>query len=453
MNGKGLSRRDFLILSAGAATGALLAACQPQATGEPEDVSEEEEAPAAVPAAPEQVSISFLALHDAWEDVLPYFYDDYPNIVVEGDYLSWDAFFEQIQVRLASGASEPDVLEVDVPMTAPYGYRDWLLPLDSAYTQEEKEDWLDAALRAGTYEGELLSAPMNTSTQLLMYNKSHFDRAGIEPPEEDDRWTWEQVADAALQLTFDDNDDGVPEVWGFMWEQYQRIYQLQPMPMSLGGEAIGDDGLTVRGVIDSEPWIEAFTYYWRAFNDWKFAPNEVDISVSDSFFRGGILSMELCGSWNIGNNAEAIEDFEWGVSRHPYFERGEVVTPTGSWHMGVNAKTQKPDEAISLVHWVTTSKGNELYWRHGPRDFPVCKSVLALFETDPEFDEPPMYYERVAAREAVVNPQPRPVTPGYLEYEEILAGAFEDMRTAGTDVEQALATAVDRIEVEMAKYA
>ena len=48
--------------------------------------------------------------------------------------------------------------------------------------------------------------------------------------------------------------------------QVIRIYQLQPMPMSLGGQAIGDDGLTVRGVIDSDAWIEAFTYYWKRFN-------------------------------------------------------------------------------------------------------------------------------------------------------------------------------------------
>jgi len=452
MNGKRLSRRDFLRLSSVAVTGALLAACQPQVVEKQEEVQEDEEVPAAVAPEPEQVTLSFLAIHNQFDDVFPYFYEDYPNIKLEPDYLSWGAFFEQIQVRLASGGSEPDVLEVDVPMTAPYGYRDWLLPLDSRYTQEEKTDWLDAAFRAGTYEGELISAPMNTSTQLLMYNKTQFERAGIEPPGVDDRWTWEQVADAAQQLTFDDNEDGVPEVWGFMWEQYARIYQLQPMPMSLGGQAIGDDGLTVRGVIDAEPWIEAFTYYWKAFNDWKFAPTEVDIDVSASFFRQGILSMELMGSWNIGRNAAEVEDFEWGVSRHPYFEGGEIVTPTGSWHMGVNANTKKPEASMDFVHWLTTSKGNEMYWRYGPRDFPACKSVLELFETDPEFDEPPNYYERIAAREAVVNPQPRPVTPGYLEYEEILEDTFEDMRTAGTDVAQALATAVDRIETEMAKY-
>ena len=48
MNGKRLSRRDFLRLSSVAVTGALLAACQPQVVEEQEKVQEDEEVPAAV---------------------------------------------------------------------------------------------------------------------------------------------------------------------------------------------------------------------------------------------------------------------------------------------------------------------------------------------------------------------------------------------------------------------
>jgi len=467
MKEKRLNRREFLLLTGGAAAGTLLAACKPQVVKETvevtrqvevertveveEAVEKEVEVTVEVPAEAEPVTISFLSLHVEFDDVLPYFYDDNPGIVVEPDYLSWDAFFEQIQVRLAAGTGDPDVLEVDVPMTAPYGYRDWLLPLDDAYTQAEKDDWLDAARSAGTYQGELVAAPMSTSTQVLMYNKSIFDRAGIEPPGQDERWTWEKVAEVAKQLTFDDDGDGTPETWGFIWEQVIRIYQLQPMPVSLGGKAIGDDGLTVRGVLDADPWIEAFTYYWKAFNEWKFAPTGDIGWPSDTLFRTGKLGLEIMGSWNIGQNTGADLDFEWGVSRHPYFEDGVLVTPTGSWHMGVSATADQPDAAIRLVRWVTTTRGNELYWRYGPHDMPALKSVLNLFQTDPEFDDPPMSYERVAADEATQNPQPRAVTPGYLEYEEILGDTFEDMRN-GADVREALGTAVDRIEAEMAKY-
>lgn len=463
MTKRRLTRRDFLNLTAGAAAGSLLAACGAQPTPETivETVIVEKEVEKEVVVtkevevmveapAPEPTTLSFLALHEQWPEVLPMFYEDNPDIVVEPDILPWDAFFEQIQVRLAAGSGEPDVLSVDVPMTAPYGFRGWLLPLEEAFTQSEKDDWLDAALKAGSYEGELIAAPVSTSTQLLFYNKELFDKGGVEPPGEDERWTWEQVAEAAKQVTFDDDGDGTPEVWGFIWEQIIRIYQLQPMPMSLGGKAIGDDGLTAKGVIDSEPWIEAFTYYWKAFNEWKFAPTG-EVGWPSDNFRAGTLAFEVAGPWNIPSNIDAELEFEWGVSRHPYFEGGEVVTPTGSWHIGVNATSSKPDAAIRFVRWVSTTPGAELWWRHGSHDFPAQKSVLALFATESEFEEAPLSYMRVAADEALVNPQPRAVTPGYLEYEEILGDTFEDMRN-GADVAEALGKAADRIDAEMQKY-
>jgi multiple sugar transport system substrate-binding protein len=69
-----------------------------------------------------------------------------------------------------------------VPLVAGYGLRNWLLPLDDIFSDAEIEDWLDAAVEAGSYQGELLAAPVSTSTQLLFYNADLFEQAGITPP-------------------------------------------------------------------------------------------------------------------------------------------------------------------------------------------------------------------------------------------------------------------------------
>jgi ABC-type glycerol-3-phosphate transport system substrate-binding protein len=229
-----------------------------------------------------------------------------------------------------------------------------------------------------------------------------------------------------------------------------RIYQLQPMPVSLGGKAIGDDGLTVDGIINSPEWVQAFTYYYDMFNTLKAAPQGAEFWPPD-IFETGTLAMYVGGPWSIPRFAESITDFEWGVSRHPYFENGEIVTATGSWHIGVNSLTEKPEAAKRFVRWISTGKGAETWWRLGSGDFPAQQSVLDLFATDPQFDEAPMSYLRTAAQEASVNPVPRPVTVGYLEYEQILQTTFQDIRN-GADVQEALNNAVDRIESEMAKY-
>ena len=90
-------------------------------------------------------------------------------------------------------------------------------------------------------------------------------------------------------------------------------------------------------------------------------------------------------------------------------------------------------------------------WRIGSGDFPAQKSVLAMFQTDEQFEEAPFSTLRIAADEATIGAVPRPVSPGYLEYEQILQNTFSDIRN-GQDVEEALNLAVARIESEMDKY-
>ena len=406
-------------------------------------------------ASAQETTITWLTLSEWGGDgdisaVIDAFEAENPDINVELEQLPFNELFSQIQIRMAAGGGDPDVLSVDVPLTAGYGIRGWLLPLDDAFSEEEREDWLDAALEAGTYEGQLISAPISTSTQVFFYNEDLFERAGLTPPGPDERLTWEQIAELAPQLTFDEDGDGTPEIWGFNWEQTNRIYQLQPLAASLGGAAIGEDGLSVDGVINSPEWVEAFTYYQEMFTELGAAPQSDTVPPVD-MFRSGNLAMMVAGPWNIRNFAVDELDFDWGVSRHPYFEEGSVAIPTGSWHIGVSAMSDEPEAAKRSVNWISTGKGAERWWRDGSGDFPAQSSVLELFATEEEFDSAPLSYIRTAADEASADGVPRAITVGFLEYEQILQDTFADIR-GGSDVETALDTAVSRIESEMAKY-
>lgn len=405
---------------------------------------------AAAPAG--KTKVTWLMLSD-WtgEDAAKQFMADNPDIDLVVEKVAFNDLFQQIQIRLSSGSETPDVLSVDVPLVTGYGVRNWLAPLDDIYSPEEKADLLPAAWEAGSYQGKLIAAPVSTSTQLLFVNDDLLKKADIPIPGPDDRLTYEQLADMAKKLT--QSSGGVTDVYGLAWEQSNRIYQLQPMEESLGGKAIGDDGLTVQGVINSKPWVDAYTYYSKAFNEWKVAP-PVDVSVQDLFAQGK-LAMMIAGPWQIKRlslmNDGKGPGFNWSVSRHPYFENGKIVTPTGSWHIGINAKSKNIDAAKRVVKYFTTKKGAEVWWRKASGDFPAQKSVLALFQTDPQFQEGTWTYMKTAANEATVNPVPRPKTPGYLEYEQILQNTFSDI-SKGADVQQALDTAAQRIQRELDKY-
>ena len=81
------------------------------------------------------------------EEVVAAFEAENPDIDVEIEQVPFNSLFEQIQVRLAAGSAQPDVISVDVPLVAGYGLRGWLLPLDPYFMMGEQDDWLDAACR------------------------------------------------------------------------------------------------------------------------------------------------------------------------------------------------------------------------------------------------------------------------------------------------------------------
>jgi len=317
------------------------------------------------------VTITWLRLAE-WSAAEPIIFETFeashPGIKVEVEEIPFSELVSQINLRFGANDTSIDVVSVDVPLVSSYGLRGWLLPLDDMYTEDELADFLSAALEAGTYEGELLAAPVSTSTQLLYYNADAFAAAGVTPPGQDERWTWEKIAEVAQEVMVK-NDDGTVAVWGFQWEQTTATYQLLPLVSSLGGEYIGEDGLTVDGIVNSEPWIKAAQFYYDMYNTYQVAPQSDTINGPDLFVNGN-LAMLIAGPWQIPYFAENA-DFEWGVSRHPYFEDGEAATATGSWHIGVNSLSEHPEEAKEFAHWLSTGEGAELWWRYGSHDFPA----------------------------------------------------------------------------------
>src|SRR5215216_354988 len=91
--------------------------------------------------AQQKTTITWLTLDWKVEEVVKAFEADNPDIHVEVEQAAFNDLFQQIQVRLGSGSTSPDVIAVDVPLTAAYAKRGWLLPLDSAFSKDEVADW------------------------------------------------------------------------------------------------------------------------------------------------------------------------------------------------------------------------------------------------------------------------------------------------------------------------
>jgi ABC-type glycerol-3-phosphate transport system substrate-binding protein len=391
--------------------------------------------------AQDKVTISWVTDLPHTEDLAKVFGEKYPNIEVKIERVTFREVFQQNQTRLGSGSDTPDIVAVDAPLVASYGSRGWLSPLDSAITGDTLADLVPALVDSGKYNGSLVAPPIWNSAQLLFYNLDLFEKAGVTPPGEDERWTWEQISDAAEKLTSGD-------VFGFQFEQFNRIYQLQPLPQGKGAKVIGDDGLTVDGIINSQEWIDAFQWFSDIHNKSKVAP-QGNIDINELFVNQK-LAMAIRGPWAIQSNINANLPFKWRAAPNPYWGGDLPITvPTDSWHVGQNKNTKHPAEVTQFIQWVTTAEAGNFWYAQGD-NWPAQNSLLEKITNDPGNADWPGKAFAIAAAESA-HGVPRPLTVGYQEYEDILSTTFEDIRNGG-NVKDGLDNAASQIEREMQKY-
>ncbi|MFM9277002.1 sugar ABC transporter substrate-binding protein [Paenibacillus jiagnxiensis] len=396
-------------------------------------------------ASAEVTEIHFIT-HSNWEKsltpVIAAFEKEHPEIKVDVQYNPYTKLTESNEVKLAAGATDLDVVTVDVPLTANYTVKGYLEPLDQWFSQEEKANWTESAVESGSYQGHLMSVPMNTSGVVLFYNKDLFEQAGIDYPSADtkDRMTWEQATVLARKLTRDN-------VYGFSFDQIGRAYQLLPLLQSKGAQVLDSTGLVSTGYTNSQESIDALTYYYNLFNVWKVSP-KIKREEAPDYFTSGKVAMFLSNTANLNKIEES--GIHYGIAPHPYFEGGETATPTGSLNLGISSYSTHKEEAAEFVKYVTQGEGAEILFENSGQ-VPALRSLLEHVQTDSSYDDLPGSVIRLAASEAATTAVNRPSTPGYLEWESNFNKAAEDIKN-GTDPRQALDSAASLIDSQLRKY-
>lgn len=367
-------------------------------------------------------------------------FEEASGVSIQYERLPITELFNTLEVRLQARNELPDVYLVDGPLTASYAARGHLMELDTLM-EGELDRFVPSTLVQGSYQDTLYALPLGTSAPLLFYNKALFAEAGIPEPSQSpaERLTWEEVLEIAKELTGD-----VAE-YGFAFEN-TNPYQLLPLPQSYGAEVISPDGLTATGYVDSEAFISAMQWYQDLHQTHKVAPvGTFDGGVIQEMFGNGQVAMMVGGTWNL-EGLKRFDGLEFGVIPHPYFAEGTPVTSTGSWHVGINPRTANMEAAKKFVAWLSTPEAMDLYF--DLRQYPPALQQIWDERAETTFVDPAW---EIVQFELANTATPRPITPGYREYEEFLRTAMRDIQT-GADVTESLSRAAANIDREMRKY-
>lgn len=369
------------------------------------------------------------------------------GIHVDAEFYAFDDLFEVIETKCASGNADFDVMSVDVTYVSKYGSSGYLDSLDTYYTDEEKALFDNASYVAGVWDGTTYATPMNTSTQILWYNKDLLAEAGVEIRENgpDNRLTYEEVAEMAKKALDVVDPDGTKGIIGFDFQQVSRLYQMNALPNSLGGANISEDGYSLDGVINTPEWKEALTWYQNLVSDGIASRGYAADETGDQFYAGkGVFF--IGGTWSeqyLINNG-----INYGYTYCPCFagHEDQCATPTGSWYFGLCSSSEKKDAAAEFIKYFTIGEGSDM-WYEINGDVP---SRLALQDmiVNSEDANP---VQKIAAYEAAHTAYARAVTPVFGEYSDVVNQVWEDVRN-GADVEETVNYAVEEFAAAVASY-
>jgi len=378
------------------------------------------------------------------------FEQKYPNIKFKAEGYGFDQVFQVIEVKMAAGSKDYDVIQVDAPNISAYTFRNYLLPLDKYFSKDEINQFIPADIAGSTVNGHYMAAPLFTSCVVLLYNKSLLQAGGVSFPSEDPmkRMTWEDLVAASQKIMKAVDPAGKKGIQGLMIEQVNRPYQTLTLPNSLGAPSIGQDSLTVDGIINSPQWIKAAQFYSDLFNKYKVSFRGVTPDEAPQDFMAGKIAFFVGGTWDVTPSIKA--GISLGYAPHPYFKDGKPVSPTGAWHLGIAKPSAHPDSAAAFVRYMTIGDGSTP-WVDQSGMIPARISELNRIGTDPKYAEFPGSVFKIAAYEQKNTAIARPVTPGFNEYDSILTSTFEDIRN-GEVPQTALNKAVQQIDTALQKY-
>jgi multiple sugar transport system substrate-binding protein len=214
----------------------------------------------------------------------------------------------------------------------------------------------------------MFGLPRDFQTIALFYNKDMFDAAGVAYPTPD--WTYDDLRNAAKQLTKDTNNDGKIDQFGFYSDLWDMELIWSEGIWAYGGDILnGDHTKTLIG----DPKARQA---WQLFHDMMFEDKSwPDSNTAGEYggdpFLAGVAAMTTIGHWVVPGYSEV--KFKWDVAPMPKGPAGRA-TSVNSAGFVVAKDSKSPDAAFEFLKYVLSEPAQKRLAELGFA-CPVLKSV------------------------------------------------------------------------------
>ncbi|MBN2219038.1 MAG: extracellular solute-binding protein [Kosmotogaceae bacterium] len=375
------------------------------------------------------------------EKIIPEFEKSFPEIKVKETQVNYDDMRQRLIVGTAAGALG-DVIRMDIIWVPQFADIEMLVPVDVVFAEEfaEIEDsFLPGPLSTCEWNGHYYGLPLDTNTQVLLWNKKLFEEVGLsEGPK-----TMEEFVEFAKLLTKDKDGDGQIDQWGYAdsglgpWNSIPWIY-------SFGGYILDQTNQKAEGFVNSEGSIQAL----QTFKDLRDAG-----CIADTIVGGGgigtfegyaedIYAMILAGPW------------AWPIikGQYPDAEINAVIFPAGAGgsrsvvggeNIVITETSEHKEASWEFVKYMTSYEVQKAFVEVS--QMPVLNSLVE----DKAIIEHPYFQVFMQQLKTAVARSPH---PGWNQINDIMDQAWQDVIVADYDVKESLDYAAEQIEEVIAEY-
>ncbi len=373
-----LTRRGFLTISVGAAAVAGLTACGQGSSSVPGAKKEPVGNGGASGYNGPPVSLAFWNGFTGGDGaymkrLVDQFMTEHDNIKVTINTLQWADYYAKLPSAVAAGKG-PEIGIMHVDSVATNAARRVIQPLDDVAQALNltEADFAPVPWKAGIYNGQRYSIPLDVHPLGFFYNKSVMEKAGLDPSQPP---TTNEAYMSALDTM---KSKGMQGDWATPFP-FTGSMTVQSLLWQHGGNLFSDDASTVTWADD--PGVQAMTWY-RGLVEKNYSPGKIAQDADFIALQNGKNAFNWNGIWSI-NSLKEKSSLQWGVAPLPNIG-GKPAAWAGS-HQFVLPTQKTTDEnkqtaARVFLNWISEqslewAKGGQVPARNSVRESPEFKAL------------------------------------------------------------------------------
>ena len=285
---------------------------------------------------------------EVFQTMIKQYEEAYPNVKVEYINVPDSEYDTKLQTMIAAG-QQPDVFYLRPENVGKFADTENVYDMSEYVANNEifkEENIWEKALNMYRYdgvmpgEGAIYGLPKDIGPFALAYNKTLFEAANIELPDNDEAWRWSEFVENAKKLT---QGEGPDKVYG------SAQYSLESAVWSNGADWL--DASKTKVTVDDEKFVEAVQWMADLALVHGVMPNAEEEAALSSYQRWleGKIGMMGIGPWSQGQFWSEC-DFEWDLMPWPVSDStGEHAIWYGGIGFGVNPASKDIEAACNLA--------------------------------------------------------------------------------------------------------